>query len=179
MGELGVYSDFPTFSHLTVRLLLNRPELEMAALITRALRKLNNFEDSVDTSVAGHSGSITVKRYFEVGIAEGPYFNYLDEHEVNRVSELIVKPSSVDFIVYINYRYLKEGRLTNLLPDRHIIRFSLSSSELKLFQISGLRRTDPEVLVVIVAGLINCEARACGYDRDIICIEDIQEPQKN
>jgi hypothetical protein len=179
MVELGVYSDFPSFSHLVVRLQLKRTGLNAVALIARAMKRLNGSEDRIDVSVAKHSGSITVNRGFEVGIAEGLCFNFLDESELTRVVELMVKPTSVDYIVYVNYRYLREGRLNNLLPDRYIIRFSLSPSEIRLFQLSGLRRTDPETLISIIAGLINREAIAHGYKGNVIDIDDYQEPQKN
>ena len=179
MVELGVYSGFPTFSHLVVRLQLKRTGSDVFALIASALKKLNGLEDHIDASVAKHSGSILVKRSFEVGIAEGLCFNYLDESEVNRFSELIVKPTSVDYIIYVNYSYVREGRINNLLSDRYIIRFSLSPSEMRLFQISGLKRTDPEALVSIIARLINGEAVVAGYEGDVVSIEDYQEPQKN
>jgi hypothetical protein len=179
MSELGIYSDFPTFSHLVVRLQFEKTSLDTVALTARALRSLNGLEDHVEASVAKHSGSILVKRSFEVGIAEGLCFNYLDDVEVNRVSELAVKPASVDYIIYINYRYLREGRFANLLADRYIIRFSLSPSEVRLFQISGMRRTDPEALVWKIAELINREAVVSGHAGDIVSIEDYLDSQKN
>jgi hypothetical protein len=179
MGELGVYSDFPSFSHLAVRLQFKKGDLNLVSLIVGALRRLNSFVDNIDTSVAKRSGSVIVRRCFEVGIAEGLCFNYLDESEANRVSEMRVERSRVDFIVYVNYRYSKDGKPTNLLPDRYIVRFSLSHSEIRLFQMSGMRRTDPEALVSIIVQSINKEAAVSGHQGDIISIEDYSELQKN
>jgi hypothetical protein len=179
MGELGVYSDFPPFAHLDLRFSLSVLEASAETLAMRGLSRLNHFRDKMKTSVAGHSGAFLVERSFEIGIAEGLYFNYLDELEVDRISSLSLTQQSVDFIVYINYRYSKARKFVNLLPDRYIIRLSFSTSTVKLFQMSGLRRTEPEDLVTLIIGLINDEGHNSGLVKDMITVENLKEPQKN
>lgn len=143
------------------------------------MQKLNKIEDKVDTSIAGYDGSFSVTRSFEVGVAEGLCFNYLDEDQAGRVSRLSAAPLSLDFIVYINYRYVKNARTVNLVPDRYIVRFSMLPSSIRVFQLSGMRRTEPEILVATIAESINREGRLDGFDGDIITIEDLQELQIN
>jgi hypothetical protein len=176
MGELGVYSGFPSFSHLEIKLSLGKSGVEMAVLITRGLSRLNSLEDYIDTSIAGHAGSFSAKRFFEVGIAEGICFNFLDEQETDRMSKHSEPPISIDFIVYVNYRCLGEGKPTTLLPDRYLIRFCLTPPSIRVFHLSGLRRTEPEALVAAIAGLINMEAHAYGLEKDVVTIEWPQVP---
>lgn len=174
-----MYSDFPPFAHLALRFSLNVLGASAENLAMRGLSSLNHFRDKIKTSVAGHSGAFLVERSFEIGIAEGLYFNYLDGFEVVRISSLPLTQQSVDFIVYINYRYSRARKFVSLLPDRYIIRLSFSTSTLKLFQMSGLRRTEPEDLVTLIVGLINDEGRNSGLAEDMMTIENLKEPQKN
>jgi len=171
MGELGIYHDFPPFTHLDIRFSTRVPTPKAIAMITAGFAKLNSLEDRVTTWVAGRSGMFSVDRTFEVGIAEGLYFNYLDEREVERVSELFLSPSTIDFIVYINYRYLKRDKVVSLLSDRYLVRMSVDSSSIKVFQIGGLRRTAPEDLVAAIMGSINSQARSCGSDEDVLIVQ--------
>jgi hypothetical protein len=170
MTELGIYNDFPAFTHLYVRFSTRIPAPRAIMLISGGFYKLNSLGDRVSTWVAGRPGSFSVDRTFEVGIAEGLYFNYLDEFELERVSRLSPLPLTVDFVVYINYRYSKEDRIASLLSDRYLVRVSVDSSSIKVFQLGGLRRTAPEDLVTVIIGSINSQAKSSDPDKDVVVL---------
>nr|MDO8100272.1 hypothetical protein [Candidatus Njordarchaeota archaeon] len=171
MGELGIYHDFPPFTHLDIRFSTRVPTPKTIALITGGIGKLNDLEERVNTWVAGRSGMFSVDRTFEVGIAEGLYFNYLDKREVERISKLSPPPSTIDFIVYINYRYLKRDKVVSLLSDRYLLRVSVDSSSIKVFQMGGLRRTAPEDLITTIIGSINSQAKSSGSNEDVLIVQ--------
>jgi hypothetical protein len=140
--------------------------------------RLNDFRDAIETSVAGRSGPFWVERTFEVGIAEGLYFNYLDEDEVKRVVRVLPSASAIDFIVYVNYKYRKGNRLVSLLPDRYLIRFSFASSSIRVFQLGGMRRTQPNDLIVLASTLIDSRAQAGGFHGTVFSIEGLEDSRK-
>lgn len=172
---MGVYRDFPSFAHLDVRFSMRTRSQKAAALIASGFGGLNSLRDRVDTWVAGRSGVLSVDRTFETGIAEGLYFNYLDERELELLSKLSPSPLTIDFIVYVNYRYLGRGRVVNLLPDRYLVRVSIDSPSIKVFQMGGLRRTAPEDLVEVIIGSINSQAKSRGQEEDILTTQGLQE----
>jgi len=175
MDELGIYHDFPPFAHLDIRFSTRMPTPKAVALIAGGFCNLNSLEDRVNTWVAGRSGMYSVNRTFEVGIAEGLYFNYLEEREVERISKLSPPPPTIDFIVYINYRYLRRDKVVSLLSDRYLVRVSVEISSIKVFQMGGLRRTAPEDLVAVIIGSINSQAKPSGQDEDVLIVPGLQE----
>jgi hypothetical protein len=178
MNGLGIYSDFPSFSHFEIRFSLNTPEDKAVIFVVNGFGALNTLEDNIDTSVAGHSGAFSVERSFEVGMAEGLYFNYIDGQEVERITKLSPLPSSVDFLVYVNYKYEKGRKLVSLLPDRYLIRFSFEASLIRVFQLGGLRRTPPDDVIVLVAGLIDSCAKSRGFEGAVLNIEGLEDSRK-
>lgn len=178
MNGLGIYSDFPSFSHFEIGFSLNTSVDKAVIYIVNGFGALNTLEDNIDTSVAGHSGAFSVGRSFEVGMAEGLYFNYIDAHEVERITKLSPYPSSVDFLVYVNYKYEKGRKLVSLLPDRYLIRFSFEDSLIRVFQLGGLRRTPPDDVIVLVAGLIDSCAKSHGFEGVVLNIEDLEDSRK-
>lgn len=179
MSKLGSYDGFPRFSLLDLGFSLLVSNDKVVTLIANSFAKLNTLKDRLNTSAAGHSGTLSVERFFEAGIAEGIYFNYVDEHEVKRISELSQTLSSLDFIVYINYRYLKAGRTASLLSDHYLLRISLISSSMKVSRMAGLGRTTPEDSVRIISNLINFEAKSAGCDEEVFIVKGFQQSQKN
>jgi hypothetical protein len=170
MTELGIYNDFPAFTHLDVHFSSRVPLPRAIMVVSSGFHKLNSLEDRVSTWVAGRSGTFSVGRTFEVGIAEGLYFNYLDELELERISKLSPSPPTIDFVVYINYRYSKRDRVASLLSDRYLVRVSIDSSSIKVFQLGGLRRTAPEDLVTVIIGSINSQAKSSDPDKDAVIL---------
>lgn len=175
---MGIYSDFPSFAHFEIRFSLNTSMDKAVAFTARGFERLNNLRDAIETSVAGHSGSYWVERTFEVGIAEGSYFNYLDEDEVKRFAKIPLSGSSIDFIVYVNYKYRKGSKLVGLLPDRYLIRFSFASSSIRVFQLGGMRRTLPNDVIVLVSNLIDSGAKAGGFEGVVFSIEGLEDSRK-
>jgi hypothetical protein len=179
MDGIGIYLDFPSFAHFEIRFSLNVSLDKAATFAVCGFGALNNFKDDIETSVAGHSGAFSVERTFEVGIAEGLYFNYLDENEVKRITNLSLPPSSVDFIVYVNYKYSKRGKVVSLLPDRYLIRLSFATSSIRVFQLGGMGRTLPNDVIVLGASLIDFGAKANGFQGKVFNIEGLEVLYRN
>lgn len=178
MDQIGIYSHFPSFAHFEARFTLNTSVSRATSLAACGFGMLNRFKDEIETSVAGHSGAFSVERTFEVGIGEGLYFNYLDEDEVKRIAGLSLPASSVDFIVYVNYKYSKRGRLVSVLPDRYLIRFSFVTSSIRVFQLGGMGRTPPNDVIVLASSQIDCEAKASGFEGAVFNIEGLEDSRK-
>ena len=175
---MGIYSGFPSFAHFEARFSLNTSVDKAVALSASGLGKLNRFSDVIETSVAGRSGAFLVDRSFEVGIAEGLYFNYLDEDEVARAVKVLQSVSSIDFMVYVSYKYCKGGRSVNLLPDRYLIRFNFKSSLIRVFQLGGMGRTPPHDIIVLASNQIDTGARDQGFEGEVFNIEDLEDSRK-
>jgi hypothetical protein len=175
---VGIYPDFPSFAHFETRFTLNTPVDVAATYVASGFGRLNDFSDNIETSVAGHSGAFLVQRTFEVGIAEGLYFNYLDEDEVERVAKVLPSTSAIDFIVYVNYKYRKGSKIVSLLPDRYLIRFSFASYSIRVFQLGGMRRTPPSDVLLLASTQIDSGAQASGFQGAVFNIEGLEDSRK-
>ena len=178
LSEVGVYSDFPSFAHFEVRFSLNTSVDRAVALAAKGLGKLNSFKDTIETSVAGHSGAFLVDRSFEVGVAEGLYFNYLDDEEVERIGKVLRSAASIDFMIYVSYKYRKGIRFVSLLPDRYLVRINFKSSLIRTFQLCGMGRTPSYDIIVLASSLIDTGAKDQGFEGVVFNIESLEDSRK-
>jgi hypothetical protein len=175
---VGIYLDFPSFAHFETRFTLNTSADSAATYAAKGFGKLNEFMDAIETSVAGHAGAFLVERTFEVGIAEGLYFNYLDKDEVERIAKVLPSISAIDFIIYVNYKYRKGDRLVSLLPDRYLVRISFASSSIRVFQLGGMRRTPPSDVLLLASTQIDSGAQDSGFRGAVFNIEGLEDSRK-
>ncbi|MGA2308268.1 MAG: hypothetical protein ABSG57_01810 [Candidatus Bathyarchaeia archaeon] len=96
---------------------------------------------------------------FEVGVAEGNDFNYLDGEERERLlGALNKKPFQVmDFLCVIRYRRMVEERKARMRFDYYMLRllFGESLVEVQVSHEKGIRHTSPEDLVKLVVDRVN------------------------
>lgn len=99
---------------------------------------------------------------FEFGIADGIEFNYLDEEELNRLRESIVKRAlpALDFFCVVRYHIKKNGKRVPLKFDYHMLRFIFhdkNNLELRVSHQRGVQRVSVEDLITFITKRINKE----------------------
>ena len=142
---LGRYDNFPTIIHGIVRLLHQIPLPTLQQLLIASLHEINGRKEPYEISVADHPGTYQGELSFEVGVAEGVYFNYLDNNELNRLYESLSSKGLfgvLDFLIIVGYHYSRGGKKIALKFDRNILRFIFYENmvELSLFNEKGIRR---------------------------------------
>jgi hypothetical protein len=158
---LGKYDRFPTtILHCSALLTHKNPIIKLQLLLIRSLRALNDKITKYSISFADYLRKFEGEISFEVGVAEGIYFNYLDDEEVMRLSELLSKHgvfSSLDIILIIRYHYIQGKKRIPLRADRYLLRFILHTSriELYLFHEGGIMRITPEEVLAFVVDHVN------------------------
>ncbi|MBS7644086.1 hypothetical protein KEJ26_05900 [Candidatus Bathyarchaeota archaeon] len=168
---LGKYDRFPaTILHCSALLSHKNPIAKLQLLLIRSLKALNDKINKYSASVTDYLGKFEGEISFEVGIAEGIYFNYLDEEEVKRLSEWVSSHgvfSSLDMILIIRYHYVRGKKRVPLRADRYLLRFILHTSriELYLFHEGGIMRITPEEVLAFIVDHINHYAQLEGLEK--------------
>jgi len=142
---LGRYDNFPTIIHGTASLSHQIPLPKLQQLLIASLHEINGRKEPYEISVADHPGTYQGELSFEVGVAEGVYFNYLDSNELKRLYEALSSREFfkvLDFLIIAGYHYSREGKKIALKFDHHILRFLFyeNTIELNLFHERGIRR---------------------------------------
>ncbi|MFH1328046.1 MAG: hypothetical protein ABIH76_04245 [Candidatus Bathyarchaeota archaeon] len=99
-------------------------------MIIEALKKLNKTEEEANGSLLERSDSMNCN--YEVGVADGIYFNFLDDEEVAKFrKQITTKPFKiVDFILRTVYHYIKpDGKRASLRSDFQFLRFIFDSDD--------------------------------------------------
>ncbi|MHA2406943.1 MAG: hypothetical protein ACXACA_01030, partial [Candidatus Ranarchaeia archaeon] len=149
--KLGIYSDFPSTVHYSGDLRILLPVDLFKRAILEGFIKLNKIRDAIRVSRAGKLGEISVKRTFEVGIAEGLNFNFLDQAEIKKIRKWVtdLPPKQtydpLDFVIYSHYRHTGKDieRPSALHFDNYFIRVNFRKPVLLFNHLSGLQRTPP------------------------------------
>ena len=165
---LGKYENFP----LNVQFLkilsstLNSKQLQQKLI--KILKDLNrkplHFEE-ISIPTIPNSEII-----FEFGIAEGNYFNFLDEQETNRVLSIIkVRQTSLDFFCVVRYYRCNTQKKDALKFDYYLfkVNFAVNTVEFRVFHKQGPRYIAPEELVALIVESINKAVGRCVLDEDL------------
>lgn len=143
--SFGRFADFPSIIHGTAKITHKTSATRLQRAIAETLRDLNGYRMPQVLSVASHSGVHEGEAAFEVGVADGLYFDYLDEETFKR----LVKPLRagkffpvLDVLIIVSYHYSRNGRRVSLNFDHHLLRFIFKKEELDLylFHLKGIRR---------------------------------------
>ncbi len=142
---LGEFTNFASIIHGRVRAGFEDHPDKVQRSIIHALRKLNGLNVKYPISISGRVGTVEGKAGFEVGVAEGVYFNYLDDEAAKKLCEATGPRkifSSLDFLVIITYHCGREGKSVRLNFDYHQLRFLFEKKgfEMRLFHSKGIRR---------------------------------------
>jgi len=157
---LGRYENFPEVIHGVARFTFKSQLKEVQQAILRALQQLNQEVCSLNAITPHLSPDVNVS--FEVGIAEGVEFNFLDKEELYRFQKSIIEKELpiLDFFCVVRYHVVKDKRKRVPLKfDYHMLRFMFqeNSMELRICHERGTQRIPLEDLITFVTKRMNEE----------------------
>lgn len=161
---LGIFTNFSATVHGIVRVIYEDPPAKIQHSIIRALYKLNGLKKSYPISPSSRAGTYDGQVGFEVGVAEGIFFNFLDDKMAERLCEftMLRKPYPIlDFLVIVTYYYNPEDKKIHLNFDYYQLRFVFYDNgfEIRLFHNKGTRKMPLDELVNRILESINIEMK--------------------
>jgi hypothetical protein len=169
---LGAYDNFPQTIHLiesySTKLNIKQLQQKLIQTIKNMNRKPLHFEDIAVPTIPNS------EVIFEFGLAEGDGFNFIDQEEENKVTELLKSQQlqMMDFFCAIRYYKLSEGKKIALKFDYYMIRSHFASGvvEFQIFHKQGPRYLSPQDLLSLIIERINFSSPK----RILVRIESIQ-----
>ncbi len=157
---LGHYENFPEVIHGSAHFTCRPSTKKVQQAILCTLYRLNEQVFTLKDMTTFSPSECEVG--FEFGIADGIEFNYLDEEELNRLRENIVKKAlrALDFFCVLRYHTNKEGKRVPLKFDYHMLRFIFHDKnhlELQMSHQRGVQRISLENLITFITKRINAE----------------------
>ena len=163
IGKFEAFEEFSVQAVAEITYSFKPKKLQM--LIIDALKELNNQTEIVNSDMVTSVSPVTCK--YEVGIAEGVYFNFLTEKERERLEEYMKKKTFtyLDFIVYIFFKHRRDdGKDVSLWSDSNYIRFDMTQKFLKILihQFKGTRKLPLDILIEKIVDKINDKTKTLG-----------------
>lgn len=148
LPSFGRFDNFPDIIHGRSKIDHRASIKKMYQVIVQTLQNLNNFTETLLLRSGKQLKLQEGTMIFEVGIANGSYFNYLNHETLTKLNtchqSLNAQQTSVvlDVIIIVTYHYHKLNKKISLNSDHNIIRFVIKSKELYvyLFNAKGIRR---------------------------------------
>jgi len=176
---LGTFTNFPTIIHGLAKISHRYTIYKMQKATIQALCDLNGYEENKIVSRSNDlkkQENCLFKSVFEIGVANGMFFDYLNETNVNRTINVIrtEKKFSLDFLVIITYHYIQENKKIPLRFDHHLLRFRFYKEiiEVLLFNSKGIRRMSLEDFLNKITNKIYLTSKSLGLQ--FIKIEQIK-----
>jgi hypothetical protein len=144
-SSLGRFMNFPSIIHGTVKISHKTSNTRLQRIIAETLLDLNGYTIPKVLSVASDSGTHKGEMAFEVGVADGLNFHYIDEETYTDLIKPLKTRKSfpvLDTLIIVLYHYTKNGKQIPLNFDHHLIRFTFKKGELNayIFHMKGIRR---------------------------------------
>jgi hypothetical protein len=157
MTMLGFYPNFPQNIHRAERFSTSIANKKLQQTLVETLFKLNREKLSLEEVAAPSIPGCKV--VFEVGVADGNDFNFLDAEERERlIGAMNRKPFQVmDFLCVIRYQNRQEERKTRMMFDFYMLRMMFGDSlmEIQVFHEKGARHASPDDMVRLVVNRVN------------------------
>lgn len=162
---LGCYVNFPENIHKAKTFSTSLSNKKLQQVLIETLFILNKTSLRIE-DVAGPSVP-ACKVAFEIGVAEGSVFSFLDIEERDRLMKALNKTpfQLLDFLIVVRYDSMQEQkRKLRMKFDYFMLRmlFGENSGEAQVFHEKGLRHTSPEDLLNLV---VNRVSAACSKQR--------------
>lgn len=156
---LGCYEDFPVFPHAKADFTCAAPMKTLQEAILTTAYNLNKQEFDLNAIAPT---KISCKIGFELGVAEGANFNYLDEEEVERFRKSLTKKEAVfntDFLCIVKYHVTNGGKRQPLKFDNYMLRFIFRKPQvqLRVFHEKGTQRMSMEELIEFLTKQVNAQ----------------------
>ena len=154
---LGLYENFPENIHIVESFTSTLTDQKLQQKLVQTLREVNRKRFSFEE--IGHPAMHDCTVIFEVGIADGRSFNFIDDEEAKSVFSALKKQAFrvMDFFVAVRY-YKGIPKKTPLRFDYFMVRFVFSgnnSVELQVFHERGPRYTSPEDIIDFIGKEVN------------------------
>jgi len=154
---LGVYDNFPLNIHRTEKFATTLSTRILQQKLVQVLQEVNrkrfSSSDVVNPSLPGFA------LIFEIGLADGKNFNFVDKEETKRVRNALRKEALRAMDLFCAVRYCRDNKekKTPLRFDYFMTRlvFSGESIEVQVFHERGPRYFSPEDLITFLTNEIN------------------------
>jgi hypothetical protein len=154
---LGFYANFPQNIHKAETFSTSISSKKLQQVLVEALHRLNS--ETLKLEEVAAPSIPDCKVVFEVGVADGNDFNYLDAEEKQRLlGALNKKPLQImDFLCVIRYHKAQEERKTRMRFDYYMLRllFGENLTEIQVSHERGVMHTSPDDVVKLVVTRIN------------------------
>jgi hypothetical protein len=154
---LGFYTNFPQNIHKAETFSTSISTKKLEQVLVETLYRLNSETLSLEEVAAPSIPDCKV--IFEVGVAEGNDFNYLDSEERERLLSALNKKlfQVMDFLCVIRYHRMQEKRKTRTRFDYYMLRlmFGENLTEIQVSHERGIRHTSPDDIVKLVLNRVN------------------------
>ena len=165
--SFGKFTNFPFLVHGLAKISHDNTITKIQRSIIQTLYNLNGYKEAYPLSIADHAGTRNGEFAFETGIADGMFFDFLDEETAGKLFDFLESGkeySILDFLVIVTYHYLKEERRTSLNFDHNILRFSFNEGiiEVLLFHSKGIRRMPLDDFLNKIINRIGLETKCLG-----------------
>ena len=154
---LGFYTNFPQNIHRAETFLTSISTKKLEQVLVETLYRLNSETLSLEEVAAPSIPDCKV--IFEVGVAEGNDFNYLDSEERDRLLSALNKKlfQVMDFLCVIRYHRMQRERKLRTRFDYYMLRlmFGENLTEIQVSHERGIRHTSPDELVKLVLNRVN------------------------
>jgi hypothetical protein len=154
---LGFYANFPQNIHKAETFSTSISTKKLEQVLVETLYRLNSETFSLEEVAAPSIPDCKV--IFEVGVAEGNDFNYLDSEERERLLSALNKKlfQVMDFLCVIRYNRMQEKRKTRTRFDYYMLRlmFGENLTEIQVSHERGIRHTSPDDIVKLVLNRVN------------------------
>jgi len=161
---LGYYKNFPENVHATALFGSQEPVKEVQQAIVWALYQLNS--ETVDLGAVTPYMAQQCTVSFEVGVADGYDFNFLDRKELERCLGQVTEKrlQYMDFFFVARYHVNQEGKRVPLRFDYHVLRFSFFNDkvELRIRHERGTQRLTLDDLTRFLAEKLSLEMSRRG-----------------
>jgi hypothetical protein len=143
---LGFYDNFPVNIHRTEKFTSTLSSRALQQKLVQVFREINSKTFSFDEIVHPTLPDSTI--IFEMGLAEGNSFNYIDRKETKKICSVLRKDSlrMIDLFCAIRYYKSTSEKKTPLRFDYYMIRMAFSGNtvEIQVFHERGPRYLSPE-----------------------------------
>jgi hypothetical protein len=155
---LGRYENFPENIHVTMSFTTRFTDQKLQRKIMATSREINRKSFSFEEIGIPIMHGCTL--FFEVGMAEGKSFNYINDEETKRVLRVLKKQSFrvMDFFVAVRYYKAEDQKKTPLRFDYYMVRFVFSGNnyvEIQVFHERGPRHIAPADIIDLISREVN------------------------
>lgn len=162
--SFGEFANFPVNVHKITKVICDHPKPKIQMALIRALHKLNGTQQLYPISVSGRSGIYNGTLGFEIGVANGINFHYVNDDMAKKLCEFVGNGglySVLDFIIIVTYHYNRRGKRIHLNFDHHHLRFVFYEEgfEMRLFHIKGIRRMPLDEFIKRIVSVIKSQIK--------------------